>query len=238
MVRVLVADDEQDLVWALRHTLRGEGYEVLVAYNGLEALALAQQERPDLVILDVMMPGLDGLDVCRRLRGDPVLAAVPVLFLTVRSSIEQRVEGLDEGSDDYLVKPFDMRELKARVRALLRRSRRATGQARAGAGQDSVLVVGSLSLDLNKRHAIVGGKNIKLTPIEFGILRHLMLHADQVFSSPTLLQEVWGYTHMEGSPSVVRWHIMNLRAKIEPDPAHPLYIRTVPGHGYMLVSDV
>ena len=121
MARILLADDEQDLVWAVRHSLSDEGYEVLTAYDGMEALAIARCHRPDLVILDIAMPRLDGLQVCRRLRRDPTLAAVPILFLTVRSAIEDRIKGLDEGGDDYLVKPFDLEELKARVKALLRR---------------------------------------------------------------------------------------------------------------------
>jgi len=149
--RILLVDDEQDLVWALRHSLSDEGYKVLAAGNGAEALALAQRKSPDLVILDIVMPGLDGLEVCRRLRRDPALAAVPILFLTVRNDIEDQVIGLDGGADDYLVKPFDVRELKARVRALLRRSQFTTGEAHGIERQDSVLAVGSLSLDLHRR---------------------------------------------------------------------------------------
>ena len=235
--RILLVDDEQDLVWALRHSLSDEGYKVLAAGNGAEALALAQRESPDLVILDIVMPGLDGLEVCRRLRRDPALAAVPILFLTVRNDIEDRVIGLNGGADDYLVKPFDVRELKARVRALLRRSRFTTDEAHGIERQDSVLAVGSLSLDLHRRQVVLGQRTLQLTPLEFGLLHYLMAHPGQVFSSERLLQEVWGYAPTTAGTSLVRWHIRNLRAKIEPDPAHPLYIHTLPHHGYILKGD-
>lgn len=120
--RILVVDDEQDLLWALQHSLSDEGYEVLTAQNGKEGLCAARRHRPDLVILDIVMPELNGLRVCRELRRDPSLASVPIIFLTVRSTVEDRIAGLDEGGDDYIVKPFDTGELKARIRALLRRS--------------------------------------------------------------------------------------------------------------------
>ena len=233
-VRILVVDDEQDLVWALRHSLGDEGYEVLTAYNGLEALSSAQRDRPDLIILDIVMPGLNGLEVCRRLRRDPTLAAVPILFLTVRSHIEDRITGLTEGADDYLAKPFDMRELKAHVKALLRRSRLGAQRQSETDGSDSRIAVGALALDLLTHELHVGEKAVEVTPTEFYLLKHLMTHPGQVFSSARLLQEVWGYTSEVASLSLVRWHIKNLRTKIEPDPGEPVYIRTVSRHGYML----
>jgi len=234
MPRILLVDDEQDLVWAVQHSLSDEGHEVLTAYDGMEALAVARRHRPDLVILDIVMPRLDGLQVCRRLRRDPTLAAVPILFLTVRSAIEDRIKGLDEGGDDYLVKPFDLEELKARVKALLRRSRSVPEGGPGTEGQGSLLVVGPLTLDLHTRHVRVGEETVQLTPTEFDLLYHLMTHPGEVFSSRQLLQQVWGYPPRTADPGLVRWHIKNLRAKIEPDPAHPVYIRTVPRHGYML----
>lgn len=238
MARILLVDDEQDLVWAVRHSLSDESYEVLTAYDGVEALTIARRHRPDLVILDIIMPHLDGLQVCQRLRRDPTLAAVPILFLTERSAIEDRITGLDEGGDDYLVKPFDLRELKARVRALLRRGRSAP-EGRPGfpgfEGQDS-LVVGPLTLDLRICQVGMGEKTVQLTPTEFDLLHHLMIHPGEVFSSQQLLRQVWGYPPATADPGLVRWHIKNLRAKIEPDPAHPVYIRTVPRHGYILTA--
>jgi len=227
MARILLVDDEQDLVWAVRHSLSDEGYEVLTAYNGVEALTVAGRHRPDLVILDIVMPRLDGVQVCQRLRRDPTLAAVPILFLTVRSAIEDRIKGLDEGGDDYLVKPFDLGELKARVRALLRRGRSAPEERGS-------LVVGPLALNLHARQVRAGEKTVQLTPTEFDLLHHLMVHPGELFSSQQLLQQVWGYPPGTADPGLVRWHIKNLRAKIEPDAAHPVHIRTVPRHGYML----
>jgi DNA-binding response OmpR family regulator len=230
--RILVVDDEQDLVWALRHSLSDEGHEVLTAYDGMEALDVARHHRPDLIILDIVMPRLDGLQVCRRLRRDPTRAAVPILFLTERSTIEARVKGLDEGGDDYLVKPFDLKELKARVRALLRRARSAPERGPETPDHAPLLVVDPLALDLYTCQVHLEEKTIQLTPTEFKLLRHLMTHPGEIFSSRQLLQQVWGYPPRTGGPGTVRWHIKNLRDKIEPNPAHPVYIRTVPHHGY------
>lgn len=234
VARILLVDDEQDLVWAVRHSLGDEGYEVLSAYDGVEALAVARHRRPDLVILDIVMPRLDGLQVCRRLRRDPALAAVPILFLTVRSAIEDRIKGLDDGGDDYLVKPFDLRELRARIRALLRRGRAISQVDLAPESHGSLLVVGPLTLDLHTRRVRVREKTVLLTPTEFDLLYYLMIHPDRVFSSQELLRQVWDHLPETTDPSVVRWHIKNLRTKIEPDPVHPVYIRTMPRHGYIV----
>jgi DNA-binding response OmpR family regulator len=229
--RILLVDDEENLVWAVRHSLSDEGYEVLAAYDGLEALAVARRHRPDLLILDIVMPGLDGLQVCRRLRRDPTLAAVPILFLTERSAIEDLIAGFEGGGDDYLVKPFDLRELRARIRALLRRRRSASGEG-VGSGQGSLLMVGPLTLDLSTRRVRVNGQTVRLTPTEFDLLHYLMVYPGEVFSSQRLLQQVWGYSPEMADLGVVRWHIKNLRTKIEPDPTQPTYIRTVPRYGY------
>lgn len=232
MARILVVDDEQDLVWAVRHSLSDEGHEVLTACDGVEALAVARDHRPELVILDVIMPRLDGLQVCRRLRRDPTLAAVPILFLTVCGAIEDRIKGLDEGGDDYLTKPFDLKELKARVRALLRRAQSVPKEDLASA-RGPLLVVGPLAVDLHTCQVQVGENAVQLTPTEFDLIHHLMIHPGEVFSSQQLLQQVWGYPPRTGDPGTVRWHVKNLRDKIEPDPAHPVHILTVHGHGYM-----
>jgi DNA-binding response OmpR family regulator len=231
---ILVVDDEQDLVWALQHALCAEGYEVLTACDGVQALAVARRHRPDLVVLDIAMPGLNGLHVCQELRQDPAAAAIPILFLTVRSDIEQRVKGLDAGSDDYLVKPFDVRELKARIRALLRRNRSSSSQGAGAVVHDLALTVGSLTLDRRTRQVHVGEKTAQLTPAEFDLLDYLMVHPGEVFSADQLLQLVWGYLPTTAEVGLVRWHIKNLRAKIEADPEHPLYICNLPRHGYVL----
>lgn len=234
MTCILIVDDEQDLVWGIQNVLRDEGYEVLTAYNGVEALCVAERRRPDLIILDVVMPRLDGLQVCRRLRRDPTLAAVPILFLTVRSDVQDRIKGLDEGADDYLVKPFNLGELKARVRALLRRRQGAPIGDAATRGRQFVLSAGPLTLDMRTCQLNVGGSNVQLTPTEFELLRYLMIHAGETFTSQQLLQQVWGYSPNSTDPSLVRVHIKNLREKIEPDPSNPTYILTIPRHGYML----
>ena len=233
-VRILVADDEQDLLWALKHALSDAGYEVFTASDGVRALSSAQRHRPDLIILDVLMPGLDGLEVCARVRRDPSLAAVPILILTVRDDIEDRVKGLERGGDDYLVKPFDMRELEARVKALLRRGR--SGASPASDAEEFLLKAGGLCLDLHRRQVRVGRHTAELTPAEFDILHYLMLHPNEVLSASTLLEAIWGYAFSSESSGLVRWHIRNLRRKIERDPTHPLCICTLPRHGYLFVA--
>ncbi|MCZ7664871.1 MAG: response regulator transcription factor [Thermoleophilia bacterium] len=230
MTRVLVVDDEPDLVWGVRHALLDEGYEVHAAHDGVAALESARQQRPDLVVLDVMMPKLDGIGLCRELRRDPSLASVPVLFLTVRHTVEDKIKGLDEGGDDYLCKPFELGELKARARALLRR----VGGANLSTPDGSrVLSAGLLRLDLRARTLEVDGQPVPITPAELKLLSFLMAHPGQVFSSRQLLERVWGYPPHTSDPGLVRWHVKNLREKIERDPANAAYIRTMARHGYM-----
>jgi len=234
MMRVLLVDDEQDLIWGLQHSLSGEGYEVFSAYDGVEALSLTRRHHPDLVILDMLMPRLDGLSVCRILRQDPTLSSVPILFLSVRGTTADRIRGLREGADDYLPKPFDLRELKARIKALLRRVPSTPEESMEPDGRAPLLTVGPLTLDLHTRQVRVKKKVVKLTPIEFDLLHYLMTHPREIFSSKQLMKQVWNYHSEVISTGPVRWHIGNLRAKIEPDPDHPIYIRTVPHHGYGL----
>jgi DNA-binding response OmpR family regulator len=182
------------------------------------------------------MPDMDGLEVCRHLRRDPALAAIPILFLTVRSSVDDRVSALDEGGDDYLVKPFDLRELKSRLRALLRRSQPAPRPATEPESTTYQVNAGLLTLDLHRRQVRVGSRTASLTPSEFDLLHFLMLHPDEVFSSERLFEAVWGYAHGVAGAGPVRWHIRNLRAKLESDPVHPTFLRTVPRHGYILCT--
>ena len=242
---ILLADDEPDLVWAVQRSLLYEGYEVLVAGDGLEALAVARRHSPALVILDIVMPNLDGLEVCRRMRNDPALATTPIIFLTDRSAITDRMVGLDEGGDDYLVKPFDLKELKARVGAMLRRSAYPPHVAiqHLGeippAGEQAPTISAepaavSFILDLHSRQLKIGGKVIELTPTEFDFLYFLMTHPGKVFTAKQLLQLVWSYPPGTADPGLVRWHVKNLRAKIEPEPDHPRFILTVPRQGYTL----
>ena len=237
MARILLVDDERDLVWTVRNSLIHEGYEIFTAHDGLEALNVARGHRPDLVILDVVMPRLDGLQVCSRMRQDPALATVPILFLTVRSAVEERIRGLDSGGDDYLAKPFDLRELRARIKALLRRSQLAPPKEDSESeGQGTLLVKGSLRLNLKTHRVRVEDKVMQLTPTEFDLLYHFVAHPGELFTSRQLLRHVWGYSPEVADPSLVRWHIKNLRTKIEPDPASPVYICTVPRQGYILAA--
>jgi DNA-binding response OmpR family regulator len=231
--RILLVDDERDLVWAIRHNLSDEGYEVFEAYDGIDALEIARRHRPDLVVLDVVMPRMDGFTVCEHLRRDVTLASVPILFLTARSAVEDRIRGLEEGADDYLAKPFDLRELRARVKALLRRSR-GREEGALEVMSRGTLVAGDLALDVGRRQLVVGGKVVRLTPAEFSLIHFLMGHPGEVFSGRDLLQQVWGYPPAAVESGLVRWHVKNLRDKLEPDPSHPRYLCTIAAHGYVL----
>ena len=229
MARILIVDDEQDLVWSVAHSLRFAGYEVLTASDGAEGLTQARRQRPDVVILDVAMPCLNGIQVCQRLRADPSLGSLPILFLTVKNEIQDRLQGFDAGGDDYLAKPFDLRELRLRVEALLRRA-----QPPSPPDASHRLQAGPLSLDLHTCEVSVEDRRALLTPAEFNLLYHLMNHPGEFFSSDRLLQEVWGYPPGTADPALVRWHMRNLRGKIEPRPASPTYLKSLPRHGYFL----
>lgn len=233
MSYILLVDDEDDLLWVVGRALYDEGHTVRMAHDGVEALEMAQRQHPDLIVLDISMPKMNGFDLCHTLHMRPEFADVPVLFLTGRNTIEDRLRGFEEGADDYLIKPFDLRELKARIRALLRRSHNAGGVVPCA----PMLRVGSLSLDLHTCQAEVAGEPVQLTPAEFDLLGYLMRHPNEVCSSERLLREVWNYTPDTAEPGLVRWHVMNLRSKIEADPRRPVHLCTVPRHGYILRSD-
>ncbi|MDQ3706332.1 MAG: response regulator transcription factor [Chloroflexota bacterium] len=217
--RVLVVDDEEIIVEMLTMGLNYEGFEVSVARTGYEALEQARSARPDIVVLDVMLPGIDGVEVCRRLRG---MSDVGILMLTARGEVEDRVVGLDSGADDYLVKPFTFRELLARVGAILRRK---------GVNLQQALRVGDLVLDRQTRRVTRGGKPVELTPREFDMLELFLTHPRQVFSRDVILNRVWGYDYY-GDTNVIDVHIRHLREKLE-DENRDL-IRSVRGVGYSL----
>lgn len=230
MPRVLVVDDEPSLAQTVSYTLRREGFEVLTAGDGLAALEAVRSHPPDLIVLDLLLPGLDGLELCRRIRRR---SAVPILILTARGDEVDRVVGLEVGADDYLAKPFSMRELVARIRALLRRRELLIEELRGGQpdGRDDVLVAaGEITIDVAAHQVTRRGELISLTPKEFALLETLVRHRGQVLSPGQLLQHVWGYADTDTRTVTV--HIRSLRAKIEDDPSNPRLIETVRGLGY------
>jgi two-component system, OmpR family, response regulator MprA len=223
-VRVLVVDDEPVLLVSLARSLRFEGYEVVTAGNGVEALGHLSVVRPDVVVLDVVMPRLDGIEVCRRIRdaGD----RTPVLMLTARDAVRDRVRGLDVGADDYLVKPFAHEELLARLRAMLRRV--------GSTADEHPLVVGDLHLDPKRWHVVRGERQLTLTRTEFGVLELLMRHPGQVLTRAQLYENVWG-ANLDGSTNSLDVYVGYLRKKLEAN-GEPRMLHTVRGVGFVLRS--
>ncbi|MBI3959010.1 MAG: response regulator transcription factor [Chloroflexi bacterium] len=236
MAHILVVDDEKDLVWTVTQGLRFQGYAVSAAYDGLHALRQVQAQPPDLILLDIVMPGMDGVEVCHRLRMNPGQGTIPVIFLTARFELQNKIAAFTAGADDYICKPFDMRELIARVQAVLRRRSYAdTGaQVHAAEPEPHCLEMGSLHLDLNAAIAQTDAGCAQLTPNEFDLLKFLMQNPGHLFSTKQLLEDVWKYPPGTGDPALVRWHVRNVRLKIEPDPSQPIYLHTIPRHGYKL----
>jgi DNA-binding response OmpR family regulator len=225
---ILVVDDEPRMTRFIRMNLELEGYHVIEAHDGIQALDKVRTELPDLVILDVMMPELDGFETLRMLRE---ISNVPVIMLTVRDEEEDKVRGLELGADDYVTKPFSARELASRVKAVLRRAQGPTGP------EESILKIDDrLSIDFNKREVIVEGEHIHLRPTEFRLLYHLVENAGWVVPHETLLSKVWGYEYGEDEIQNLRLYISYLRKKIEPDPSNPRYIFTEIGTGYRFVD--
>ncbi len=225
--RVLVVEDDETLRFTLEHNLRREGYTVLAAARGDDGLRMAREETPDVIVLDVMLPGIDGIQVARILRRH---AAVPIIMLTALGAEGDRVAGLDAGADDYLAKPFGMRELLARVRALLRRS--GSSVPIATPDLPGALTSGDLHLDLPRREVRRDGNLLKLKPKEFELLLFFVRHPGRVFSRDQILAEVWG-DDFAGGPRTVDVHVRWLRQKIENDPARPERLRTARGSGYL-----
>ena len=221
-MKILVVDDEKTLVKGIKFNLENEGYQVECAYDGAAAVELARNEKFDLLILDVMMPEVDGLEACMRIRE---FSNVPIIMLTAKSEDSDKLMGFECGADDYLTKPFNILELKARVRALLRR---AAGVQRS---QGSVLTVGGLSLNTEERVAIRDGEVVDLTAKEYDLIELLMRNPRRVYSRENLMNVVWGYDYA-GDYRTVDVHIRRLREKLEPNPADPDYIMTKWGVGY------
>jgi DNA-binding response OmpR family regulator len=226
--RVLVVDDEPMVVEVVERYLRKEGYDVACAADGAEGLRLAQDWAPDLIVLDLMLPVVDGIEVCRRIRRD---SRVPIIMLTAKAEETDRIVGLELGADDYMVKPFSPRELAARVKAVLRRT--ASGPVGAHGG---LLRYGSLTINPNTRDVKVGDKEVHLTAKEFDLLWFLASSPGQVFTRNDLMDKVWDYTYA-GDYSTVTVHVRRLREKVEPDPVRPRYIKTVWGVGYKFEAE-
>jgi len=229
--KVLVIEDDPTMIDVLRYNLKREGYEVRTASDGAQGLEAVRSEKPDLVILDVMLPKMDGYEVCRILRKE---TTVPILMLTARIEETDRVVGLELGADDYVTKPFSMRELMARIRAMLRRSEMAKQEATqvVETGQVS-MKVGDLEIDTARHKVFREGVTIELSRMEFALLEFLSRNQGQVFSRDHLLEKVWGYD-FSGDTRTVDVHVSWLRRKIEADPAHPRHLLTVRGVGYTL----
>jgi DNA-binding response OmpR family regulator len=234
MATILVIDDDSIVAKSVELSLRHDGFQVSVANSGVDGLRLARRESPDLIILDIIMPGMDGYGVCRELRADPLLGGMPVLFLTAKAKDEDKIEGFRAGGDDYLTKPFNIDELILRVKAIIRRNQPVRQEA---AAEPRTLQVGDLILDCRTFEVTTSLKQVLLTPIQFDLLYHLMSHAGEVYSAERLLREVWDYPYDTGSPDLVRVHVRNIRERIELDSSEPAYLRTVPGHGYAIFPE-
>ena len=226
MYRILVCDDEKDIVSALKIYLSAENYQVVPAYSGKQALEIIAEEPIDLVLMDIMMPEMDGLTAVAKLRE---MSNVPVLFLTAKSEDADMILGLNMGADDYITKPFKPMEVLARVRSHLRRYAILGGAQR----QETVLRVGGIQLDHDSKTVTLDGEPVSLTPLEYSILHYLMRNPGKVFSSQQLYREVWKDTPL-GGENTVAVHIRHLREKLEIDPSNPRYIKVVWGHGYKL----
>lgn len=222
MAQILVVDDEQPIQELLKFNLEKEGFDVILAGDGGQALDLCERVQPDLVVLDIMLPGMDGLEVCRRMRDNGKLRDIPVVMLTARGEEMDKVLGLELGADDYLTKPFSPRELVARIKARLRRH---------GGAVKGIIHSGELVIEPERFTVAVAGRSVDLTPKELELLKFFAANPGKVFSRDYLLDKIWGY-EFSGDTRTVDVHIRHLRQKIEQDPANPSYLETVRGAGY------
>jgi two-component system KDP operon response regulator KdpE len=221
--RILVVDDELSIIKLLRANLETKGYEVLAAMDGAEALQVIEKELPDLIILDIMMPKIDGFEVCRRIRE---WSQIPIIMLSARHNVEEKAKCLNSGADDYITKPFGVNELIARVKAILRRTKEAGTIPTAPS-----FTSGDLKINFVERRVTVAGREVRLTPTEYNLLQALVLNAGKVFPHTTLLSKVWGPEY-SGEREYLRVFIGRLRKELETDARNPKYIITVPGVGY------
>lgn len=227
MAQILVADDNQALTRTIQQALVREGHQVLTAHSGQDALSMMRQHHPDVILLDIVLPDLNGFEVCRQARALPELTKTPIIFLSVKQHIDDVLQGFEAGADDYVTKPFDLRELTARIEAVLRHVD----------GNDSAqpeLTAGPLTLDPTTHQVRVDGRTEQLTPREYDLLYYMMQRAGTIVSIEQALQDVWGYAPEAGDPDLVRAHVRNLRLKIEPEPTNPIHIKTIPRRGYLI----
>ncbi len=229
--RLLVVDDDKEIVRLLRAYLEQAGFIVFTAYDGETAFNLIRRERPSLVLLDLMLPDRDGWDITKKIRADSILANTPIIMLTARVEDSDKIVGLELGADDYVTKPFNPREVVARVRSVLRRVSSGTNH------KENLLTAGALVMDLYRREVTVNGVVIDLTPTEFELLRTLLENPGYAFTRSELIERSLGYEY-ESLERSLDSHIKNLRKKIEPDPREPVYIQTVYGVGYRLGKDI
>lgn len=223
--KVLVVDDDVKTVELVKLYLNRDGYRVITAYNGIDALQIARESHPDLIVLDLMLPGMNGLDICRTLRAE---SEVPIIMLTALTTDDDRLTGLDLGADDYVTKPFSPRELAARVRAVLRRLPGERGPEK--------IEHGALTVNFLKHEAFLNGKPLNLTPIEFKVLGALVKEPGRVFSRAEIIEKALGHD-FDSFDRTIDVHILKLRRKLEPDPHHPSYIKTIYGAGYKLLEN-
>ena len=228
--RILMVDDEKDIVDLVAYNLEKEGYETLKALDGEKALQLVRTKTPDLVVLDLMLPGIQGLEVCKRIRKDPETASIPIIMLTAKGAEIDKIVGLEVGADDYITKPFSVKELLARIKAVLRRS-----EARRAAVQAEVFEFKGLHIDFKSYEVTVDGKRVDLSPTEFRLLKFLSRNPGRVYSREQILDRVWGDEAFV-EPRTVDVHIRRLRARIEHDESSPDYIVTVRGAGYKFMD--
>jgi DNA-binding response OmpR family regulator len=227
--RILIVEDDRAVARGLEYGLKSEGFAVLWAQNGQRALDLARSENPHLMLLDIRLPDISGLDVCRQLRAEG--KRLPILMLTARDEEVDKVLGLELGADDYVVKPYSLRELVSRIRALLRR---AFGELATATDQET-MIFGDLQIDLQKLHVRRGGRLIDLSPTEFRLLRYLSSNPDRPFARGALIEAIWGYDSSVGSERTIDVHMRHLRQKLEVDPSQPRWLVTVRGVGYKFV---
>jgi len=223
--KLLIVEDDKNLLDALRYNMQKEGYEVFTATDGAKAIEIARREKPDLIILDIMLPEVNGFDVCRILRKE---MKAPIFMLTAKTEETDKIVGLEIGADDYITKPFSLRELIARIRAILRRVKMDEAKT-----EEAVLKVGDIVIDIARHRVLLSGRLLELAPKEFDLLVFLAKNRGFVFNRDQLLEKVWGYD-FAGDTRTVDVHIRWLRQKIEPDPEHPKHLITVRGTGYKL----